>query len=214
MLDPNSFEITSQTRRSLWELESNLIWFIIDDGRREIDDFNLLGANCLRAAGRVQQSVEIQQEDHGKAILVFTTVTIIFLPLTFVSGLLGMNTIDIRNSNNTQWLFWVISIPLTVIVVISALLIGYHGDRIREFLANRILSSSHRMRKNDMINSSSPTRGEEKFWNNGNKAENLNHKLHEDDNSKQAFSATSHSQRRRRRRTEKTTRKPRQYEHV
>jgi Mg2+ and Co2+ transporter CorA len=39
------------------------------------------------------------------AIYVFTTITIIFLPISTVAGIFGMNTQDMRNLESSQWLF-------------------------------------------------------------------------------------------------------------
>lgn len=55
------------------------------------------------------------------AIYVFTIVTIIFLPISTVSSILGMNTTDIRNTDNGQWVFWAASIPLTALVLLASL---------------------------------------------------------------------------------------------
>ena len=59
-------------------------------------------------------SLEIKDDDHGKAILVFTIVTLVFLPLSFVSSFFGMNTIDIREQTTSQTVFWVVAVPVTV----------------------------------------------------------------------------------------------------
>jgi len=66
--------------------------------------------------------MESNKDRHDAAIYAFTIVTIIFLPLSFVAGLLGMNTQDIRNLQAKQWLFWAIGVPLTAIVIVVALI--------------------------------------------------------------------------------------------
>ncbi|KAJ5387319.1 Mg2+ transporter protein CorA-like/Zinc transport protein ZntB [Penicillium cosmopolitanum] len=81
--------------------------------------------------------VEARQEDHGKAISVFTIVTVIFLPLSFVTSFLGMNTTDIRDTDNTQILFWVVSLSLTALITGLSLLIGLKGNEIQEFIYSR-----------------------------------------------------------------------------
>lgn len=55
------------------------------------------------------------------AIMVFTIVTIIFLPLSFVSSVFGMNTSDIRDMEFKQWLYWVVAVPLTIFVIAGSL---------------------------------------------------------------------------------------------
>ena len=62
---------------------------------------------------RTIQLANIRLEHHGKAVLVFTIVTIAFLPLSFVASNLGMNTNDIRNMTKNQSLFWIVAGSLT-----------------------------------------------------------------------------------------------------
>jgi hypothetical protein len=97
---------------------------------------------CGPLTESTKQSAEINEEDHGKAILVFTVVTIIFLPLSFVTSYLGMNTSDIRDMNNSQALFWEIAIPLTAVVLGTITFIAYNGDELRARLSDsyRILT--------------------------------------------------------------------------
>ena len=59
----------------------------------------------------------------------FTIVTIIFLPLSFATSYLGMNTTDIRDMEQGQWLLWAIGAPLTVVVLLAAWLIAHRGPR-------------------------------------------------------------------------------------
>ncbi|KAF2733477.1 hypothetical protein EJ04DRAFT_577557 [Polyplosphaeria fusca] len=59
-------------------------------------------------------SLSIDNDMQQKATFAFTTVTVFFLPLTTLAGILGMNTNDIRNLNDDQWLFWSIAIPLSI----------------------------------------------------------------------------------------------------
>ncbi|KAI9783672.1 MAG: hypothetical protein M1839_003520 [Geoglossum umbratile] len=79
--------------------------------------------------------LEIQKEDHGKAIFIFTLVTIIFLPMSFVTGYLGMNTTDIRATGRGQGFFWAIALPLTVGVMGGALLVAFGREEMKGRLA-------------------------------------------------------------------------------
>jgi hypothetical protein len=56
------------------------------------------------------------------AIYAFTIVTIIFLPISTVASVFGMNTYDIRNMGQSQWLFWATALPLTTIVIVVSLI--------------------------------------------------------------------------------------------
>ncbi|KAF2020936.1 hypothetical protein BU24DRAFT_403998 [Aaosphaeria arxii CBS 175.79] len=59
---------------------------LLENLKREYSDLCDLRENSNALINRTIQLVNIRLEDHGKAILVFTIVTIIFLPLSFVSS--------------------------------------------------------------------------------------------------------------------------------
>jgi hypothetical protein len=83
---------------------------------------NINGFQKLTVTWQNTQKIASTKDRQDKAIYAFTIVTIIFLPLSFVSGFLGMNTTDIRNSNSKQWVFWASGLPLTAVVILVALL--------------------------------------------------------------------------------------------
>lgn len=105
---------------------------LLENLRREHADLQDLATNTTNLLNRTIQLVNIRLEDHGKAILVFTIVTIIFLPLSFVSSFFGMNTIDIREMNSGQGVFWIVSCCLTTGVVGFAILLAFYGGSILE----------------------------------------------------------------------------------
>ncbi|KAM3447968.1 hypothetical protein MY3296_008246 [Beauveria thailandica] len=55
------------------------------------------------------------------AVYAFTIVTIIFLPLSAVASVFGMNTSDVRDMDYSQWLFWVVALPVTILVIVVGL---------------------------------------------------------------------------------------------
>ncbi|KAF2170197.1 hypothetical protein M409DRAFT_19800 [Zasmidium cellare ATCC 36951] len=105
---------------------------LLDNLQRELADLRDLRDNTDRLVNRTIQLVNIRLEDHGKAILVFTVVTIVFLPLNFVSSFFGMNFSDIRDMDRTQWLFWAVAICVTVGVVTSSIVLAFSGGAIVE----------------------------------------------------------------------------------
>jgi uncharacterized membrane protein len=58
------------------------------------------------------------QDWRDNATVVFTIITVIFLPLSFVASVFGMNTSDVRNMALTQWIFWASASSLTIMVVL------------------------------------------------------------------------------------------------
>ncbi|KAJ5725046.1 uncharacterized protein N7483_006403 [Penicillium malachiteum] len=114
--------INTSTRKVLKAIETDL------QERTEV--FYELIKQVERHETHIIQRVDIIQEDHGKATLIFTIVATIFLPLSFVSSYLGMNTADIRNMDAKQVLFWEVATPFTVVVVSVVLLVAYNARRI------------------------------------------------------------------------------------
>ena len=82
----------------------------------------------VEAQSALAQSRSLKSESNNKAILVFTVTTIIFLPLSFVTSYLGMNTSDLRNMQSGQTLFWAIGAPVAFLVFGIALLAAYYGE--------------------------------------------------------------------------------------
>lgn len=84
-----------------------------------------LFTDLIHAPRQRAQSISLKTESDNKAILVFTTVTIIFLPLSFVTSYLGMNTADVRNTSSTQGVFWAMGLPISLTVLGLAWMVAY-----------------------------------------------------------------------------------------
>jgi len=109
---------------------------LLENLQREFVDICDLRDNSDRLITRTIQLVNIRLEDHGKAVLVFTIVTIIFLPLSFVASYLGMNTNDIRNLRQDQSLFWIIAGALTAATFGVAMVLAFYGGSMVEWFVN------------------------------------------------------------------------------
>ncbi|KAF4997797.1 hypothetical protein FGRMN_3635 [Fusarium graminum] len=80
----------------------------------------------------IAYKMDFTRDRQERAIYAFTLVTIIFLPISTVSSIFGMNTTDVRDMNYSQWLYWVVAIPLTIIVIIVGLwFMGELGNLIQ-----------------------------------------------------------------------------------
>ncbi|KAL8857722.1 MAG: hypothetical protein Q9178_005757 [Gyalolechia marmorata] len=133
-------------RRCLTTLEDRISNFnSLERHARELTSFNLL---------RVESSKDRQEA----AILVFTIVTIIFLPLSFVSSFFGMNTTDIRDTKFPQWIFWVSALPLTILVVVISLFVAHKIEPLKD-LWTRVqdkLAAYQEGRRTEMYYGASP----------------------------------------------------------
>ncbi|KAF2449507.1 hypothetical protein P171DRAFT_194596 [Karstenula rhodostoma CBS 690.94] len=108
---------------------------LLENLQREYIDLCDLRDNSNTLINRTIQLVNIRLEDHGKAIMVFTIITMIFLPLSFVSSFFGMNFADIRDMDRTQGLFWIIAGSLTAGTVAFAIFLAFYGSSIIDWFA-------------------------------------------------------------------------------
>lgn len=77
--------------------------------------------------------IEVRKESNSKAIIIFTIVTVVFLPLSFVTSYLGMNSVDIRDGTFHQSLFWIIAIPSAGGLIFFLWVIIKFRRRVRRF---------------------------------------------------------------------------------
>lgn len=99
---------------------------ILEKIEQRIDDFDELQVQAENARHLATQSISLKAENNSKAILVFTVTTVTFLPMSFVTSYLGMNTSDLRNMDSGQTLFWAIGAPLAFIVLSAALVAAFY----------------------------------------------------------------------------------------
>lgn len=121
---------------------------LLENLQREAADLRDLRDNSNALLNRTIQLVNIRLEDHGKAILVFTIVTVVFLPLSFVTSFFGMNFSDIRDMDQTQRLFWIVAASVTVGVVgLASFLAFYGGDLVEALMDWREGRAARRRRR-------------------------------------------------------------------
>ncbi|KAI5925769.1 hypothetical protein F4810DRAFT_31898 [Camillea tinctor] len=132
VLDPASYKMTTKGRITHFRLESPYVMRTL--ARLEARDMELaaLQSRTRNLREQLKQSIEIREESHGKAIRVFTVVTAFFLPLSFVTSFMGMNTTDIRDTNDDQTIFWIVALPTTAVVLGLAFIYGYKWDAWKE----------------------------------------------------------------------------------
>lgn len=136
--------MTTETRHAAFKLEDARISRILADINHDLESIEELIRRAETLSAQTRSAVEARQEDHGKAILVFTIVTVTFLPMSFVTSFFGMNTSDIRDLPDGQWVFWVVALPISAVTIGLSLVIGFHGDRIREAIEKSALGRGSR----------------------------------------------------------------------
>ncbi|KAL9111669.1 MAG: hypothetical protein Q9227_003943 [Pyrenula ochraceoflavens] len=126
------FQAQRKVIRKFKQLTSKDVILIEDRSKRRIsskiyelqDEFRELGKHLETARWNATQAIQLKTEANNTAILVFTTVTIIFLPLSFVSSYFGMNTITGKSTSQSE--FWEIAVPVTFVILIIALIVAYY----------------------------------------------------------------------------------------
>ena len=81
VLHPNSYRITSVARKDDFALEERYIDRQRDRLFARKDEYEALKGKAEDLVEQVRQSIDILEEGHGKAIRVFTIVTLFFLPM-------------------------------------------------------------------------------------------------------------------------------------
>lgn len=144
LLSPGSTRTTSATRVGQYKVEKGYARIQQKTLRSKESDIGILKEKSQALKLQVKQTIEILEEDHGKAIRVFTIVTLFFLPLSFVSSFMGMNTKDVRSMEFSQQVFWMTGVPVTLTVMVIALVYGYKGDEIGDWFAEKMYARRRR----------------------------------------------------------------------
>ncbi|KAI1206728.1 uncharacterized protein F4807DRAFT_438038 [Annulohypoxylon truncatum] len=144
LLSPTSFRVTDTSREGLFRIESRYIDSQIDKLQDQSMEIRVQRERMGFLKEQVKQTIEILEENHGKAIRVFTIVTVFFLPLSFVSSFFGMNTTDIRDTDYDQRFFWTVALPVTFVVLALAFFYGYKGDTIEDRILTLMYDKSER----------------------------------------------------------------------
>ncbi|KAF2834473.1 hypothetical protein M501DRAFT_944113 [Patellaria atrata CBS 101060] len=97
----------------------------LQDSKRLLLDSRLAMESLFQLRSIEQNERAIVADSQNNAVLVFTGVTIIFLPLSFVTGYFGMNLQGVVDTTKSEQYFWIIcgSVSVVIIIVVSLLLL-------------------------------------------------------------------------------------------
>ncbi|KAI4148954.1 MAG: hypothetical protein L6R39_002652 [Caloplaca ligustica] len=96
-----------------------------------------------------QNELALLAESNNNAILVFTIVTIIFLPLSFFTSYFGMNLKGVIDTDRTERYFWAVCGTVTVCVVSMTILFGFKNRLYaciwedREYMKRTVRNTQH-----------------------------------------------------------------------
>lgn len=83
-----------------------------------------------------QQSLAVEEAKRAgvqaRSVIVFTAITIVFLPLSFFTSYFGMNVTDIANTVHSSKYFWLIAGPISGTIIIAVFVVTKHLSAIRD----------------------------------------------------------------------------------
>ncbi|KAI0117112.1 hypothetical protein F4814DRAFT_415281 [Daldinia grandis] len=88
---------------------------------RRDSEFLELDVEASRLEIMNANKIEVTKDRQEAAVYAFTMVTIIFLPLSTISSIFGMNSSDVRDMDLGQWAYWAAALPTTIAVIIIGL---------------------------------------------------------------------------------------------
>ena len=91
-----------------------------------------------------QNELAIVSDSQNKAILVFTGVTIIFLPLSFFTSYYGMNLTGIVGTSRGEGYFWKVCGSIAFLIVLCVVL-GAYRHRLRRMISHKQMKASGSM---------------------------------------------------------------------
>ena len=106
---------------------------------QDLMDLKQRQANVSEArSARAQVEVSTR---HGRSIMLFTVVTIIFLPMSFLASVFGMNSTQLNNGSNLS-IGFILSIifPISIVITVFALILAFF-ESLQNFLS-RLLGNS------------------------------------------------------------------------
>ncbi|KAL8827034.1 MAG: hypothetical protein Q9191_003431 [Dirinaria sp. TL-2023a] len=129
-LDPMGFKKPTTARKMRFEVEKQRIERISGHIRDQSVHCKELQERAKILTVQNVQLVDTLADDNSRAIFVFTFITVVFLPLSFVVGFFGMNLAGISNSSTGVSHFWYVALPFTVGVLILCAFFVTWGESI------------------------------------------------------------------------------------
>ncbi|CAD6589105.1 MAG: hypothetical protein ASARMPREDX12_003591 [Alectoria sarmentosa] len=139
---PNNAEGESSVQRLVWAM--NTVKEQHECFERLLIDLKQSMDALFQLRSIEQNELAIISDSQNKAILVFTTVTVIFLPLSFFTSYYGMNLTGIVNTAKTENYFWKVYGSVAFFIVLLTAL-GAFRQKLRTLLRNRIMKTPSAM---------------------------------------------------------------------
>lgn len=127
-LNPLSIDTPSTARKMRFDFEKKGIERVLSNLREQSKSCAELQKRAKVLAMQNVQLIETLQDDNSRAIFIFTYITVLFLPLSFVAGFFGMN-LQMDTSQKTS-LFWKTAVPVTGAIMLLCFSVIKWGEQM------------------------------------------------------------------------------------
>ncbi|RYN19892.1 hypothetical protein AA0119_g7495 [Alternaria tenuissima] len=142
-----------------------------------IDELKLLDLSDLKSKAaslaEAHASLEAAQSSakeaqaastQGRAVMLFTIITVVFLPLSFFTSYFGQNVKELTgdDDNPSTWHLWRVATPITVVIIVVALVVAYYITQPSSSLWTLI--GSTKKGSLDAERTNSPETAHAKWW--------------------------------------------------
>ncbi|KAK8254114.1 hypothetical protein IWZ00DRAFT_543150 [Phyllosticta capitalensis] len=122
--------------------QSAMIFHLIKTASFKLGDFRMLAEKRGYIENMHNRNYLAKKDDREAASLTFAIVSVIFLPLTTVASILGMNTREVRDMQYTQWVFWATGIPLAILTGMFCLWCTSRLNKFKQWFRSHLLPRS------------------------------------------------------------------------
>ena len=129
-LDPTEFKRPSIARKMRFKFEKSGIERVSTHIREQRRYCKELRDRAKVLEDQNVRLVETLADDNSRVIFIFTFITILFLPLSFVATFFGMNVQGINPTNSTTSHFWFIGAPLTGGILVICMIFVFKGEDV------------------------------------------------------------------------------------
>ncbi|KAH6842412.1 hypothetical protein B0I37DRAFT_392979 [Chaetomium sp. MPI-CAGE-AT-0009] len=123
-------------------------YMLLGEGLQELavkrSELKLMGDLVAYLADTNRNKIDYTKDRQERAIYAFTIVTVIFLPLSAVASIFGMNSSDVRDMELGQWAYWATAVPVTAVVVFLGLLFTGELGTVRRWMGEVLGGGANR----------------------------------------------------------------------
>ena len=84
---------------------------------------------------QITSRIDLNKSRQVTALYILTVVAVTFMPLSFISSILRLNTTDVQHTDRHLWAFWVTAVLINILLLGLSLLVVRYFESTREALS-------------------------------------------------------------------------------